>query len=320
MTTQNENTGIMNNLRHKRIHDGPQIAWLMSFPNSGTSYTLNLVSTVSNMTMASNYGWEHYGSDGTPVPLFDKGPYWLNPNTTHRPSKAVLTKTHCGGYCHNCHVKKFIETPRSFLMHCAMAQDVVWSNETQDFKAISHVYDTDNVDRAVHLIRDPLDNMVSRYHLGIHKVTKANKTDLIERYTYTPEGFKNYCEDQSDIWDEQTSNYVDQAVLKLITDIPCHMDLFRYIQWHNLAFFATEEFLKIPTHILHYEEYNHSFHETMQSLLEFLELPNTGVIEPFESGKSYRDYYTRPQIEALHNATMKLSSSTTWHHLKRYFV
>lgn len=320
LPSENETKELVENLQRKRTHNGPKIAWLMSFPNSGTSYTLSLVSTVSNMTMASNYGWEHYDNDGISVPVFEKGPYWLSPHSPNRPSKTVLTKTHCGGYCHNCHVKKFIETPHSFLMHCAMAQGIVWSNKTKDFQAISHVYDTSEVDRAVHLIRDPLDNMVSRYHLGIHKVTKQNKTDLIERYTYTPEGFKNYCDDQSDVHDELTSIYVDQSVLKLIKDIPCHMDLFRYVQWHNLAFIATEDFLKIPTHILHYEDYNRSFHDSMQSLLDFLELPDSGAIEPFESGKSYRDYYTPPQIEALHNATVKLASSITWSHLKRYFV
>jgi len=309
---------VVNKLRHSSLRNDPRVAWLMSFPNSGTSYTLGLVASASNMTLASNYGWEHGGKEGISIPIFEGGPYWLDPDSDRRPTKTVLTKTHCGGYCHNCRVRKSVETPHSFLLHCATAEGKERFNESEPFHSKRHVYDTSNVDRAVHLIRDPLDNMVSRYHLGIHKVTKQNSTDLIERYTYTPEGFRNYCEDQEYAHDEKTSDYVDQAVLRLIKDIPCHLDLFRYVQWHNLAFIATNDFLQIPTHVLHYENYSNAFDETVESLLDFLELPNTGVMTPFETGKSYRTYYTSPQIRALRNATMRLALPITWQHLHHY--
>lgn len=36
----------------------PDIAWLMSFPNSGRSYTMRLVQAVSNTTAATNYAEE----------------------------------------------------------------------------------------------------------------------------------------------------------------------------------------------------------------------------------------------------------------------
>lgn len=340
---------------------------VMSFPNSGTSFTLDLVTAASNMSMATNYGWEQAGTGvadsnnyshnesinnstapfGITVPIFPsdtpaKGPFWIQPLEKH-PRVAVLTKTHCGGYCHDCRPHKSVESPHSFMMHCAMSEvqrmktivrsmnttnntDLTASDgedEEVDFeeKVITehHVYDYNDIDRAVHLFRDPMDNMVSRYHLGVHKVTKQNKTELIQRYTYDAAGFTNFCWDKTYFHDEQSESHVDQDVLQLIQDVPCHMDLFRYIQWHNLAFIVTDDYLNLPTHIVHYEDYNSNMEATLQSLLDFLELPNTGAEYPFQSGKSYRYYFTDDQIARMRTATMMLASPLTWHYMERYF-
>jgi hypothetical protein len=278
----------------------------------------------SNMSAASNYAWEvEEDEDGTGggEDLFPGGPHWLDSNATY-PSVYALTKTHCGGYCHSCRPHKSVETPHSFLMHCAMAEarETVERDNTTVSRIVKNVYDYKTVvDRAVHLIRNPMDNMVSRYHLGVHKVTKANDTELMERYTYDPQGFANFCEDTLYLRDEETSQQIDQAVLRLIQDVPCHLDLFRYIQWHNLAFIVTDDFLSIPTHILYYEDYSHKFDDTLNDLLEFLQLPNTGAISVFEEGKSYREYYTDAQVEAMRNATWWLASPTTWRHVEHYF-
>mmetsp|Transcript_5939 Transcript_5939/g.14751 ORF Transcript_5939/g.14751 Transcript_5939/m.14751 type:complete len:643 (+) Transcript_5939:420-2348(+) len=90
----------------------PRIAWLASFPNSGTSFTMTMVARATNTTFATNYGIEaNYGSRATPsLPIYPRhpeGPYMPDPETSfhHRSlpyGKHVITKTHCGGYCVNC--------------------------------------------------------------------------------------------------------------------------------------------------------------------------------------------------------------------------
>jgi hypothetical protein len=338
------------------------------------------------MSMATNYGWEQPGaidpdsdnaniignlnettnnstaSFGITVPIYQtdtpaKGPFWLQPLEKH-PRVAVLTKTHCGGYCHDCRPYKSVESPHSFMMHCATSEvlriktfvrrinstDITngthiinsanatnitnsttnygMEEETESEEEViteRHVYDYDDIDRAVHLFRDPMDNMVSRYHLGVHKVTKKNQTELIKRYTYDAAGFSNFCWDKTRFHDEQSERHIDQDVLKLIQDVPCHWDLFRYIQWHNLAFIVTNEFLNLPTHIVHYEDYSSNMEGTLQSLLEFLELPNVGAEYPFQSGKSYRYYFTDDEIARMRTAAMMLASPLTWYHVERYF-
>ena len=108
-------------------------------------------------------------------------------------------------------------------------------------------------------------------------------------------------------------------MLRLIEDIPCHFDLFRYIQWHDLAFIVTDDYLAIPTHVVYYEDYSTNFNGTLQALLDFLDLPNTGAYAEFVQGKSYRDYFTHDQIARLRTATMMMASPSTWHAVERYF-
>jgi len=81
----------------------PDIAWLMSFPNSGTSYTMRLVQAVSNTTAATNYAEEcQQDASGRVATLFDSpsGPYLRQ--QVPLPKRYILTKTHCGGRCVHC--------------------------------------------------------------------------------------------------------------------------------------------------------------------------------------------------------------------------
>jgi hypothetical protein len=89
-----------------------QIAWLMSFPNSGTSYTSKLIRHVSLTRTASNYGNEERAAVGLSQAVFDDqptGPFWqdmhIHPEYT-LPQNYALTKTHCGGRCEMCGPKQ----------------------------------------------------------------------------------------------------------------------------------------------------------------------------------------------------------------------
>ena len=44
----------------------PEIAWLISFPNSGTSYTINLVSSITDTSTTTNYAFEKMMTIDTP--------------------------------------------------------------------------------------------------------------------------------------------------------------------------------------------------------------------------------------------------------------
>ena len=205
-------------------------------------------------------------------------------------------------------------------MHCASAKESTDSIvDGVKIPAIHYVYDYSEVDRAIHLIRDPFDNMVARFHYDATQLVRADPEQWADRYTYDAKGFANLCADASLSNAEHKDTRIDPQVLELIEDIPCHLDLFRYVQWHNLAFVATDDSLQVPTLVINYEDYSSDFEGTLRSMLDFLELPNSGNYEPFVRGKSYRDYFTDDQIDRMRQATMILSLPITWHHLERYF-
>eukprot|EP00956_Cyclotella_meneghiniana_P019468 scaffold33299_cov50-Cyclotella_meneghiniana.AAC.1 len=96
------------------VEESPGVAWLMSFPNSGTSYTIKAVRELTNTTTATNYGLEGKIKDQESVPVFKhmkdayNGPFLelTSERFANLPKKLFLTKTHCGG------------TTRTFLRSC----------------------------------------------------------------------------------------------------------------------------------------------------------------------------------------------------------
>jgi hypothetical protein len=74
---QTSNVVVVKNIGLPQEEDGPwpKVAWLMSFPNSGTSYTMHMTQFASAQSAASNYGDEARLSDGrSNVPLFEDKP------------------------------------------------------------------------------------------------------------------------------------------------------------------------------------------------------------------------------------------------------
>jgi len=95
-------------LRDRHYHNhpsdgGPKIAWLMAFPNAGTSFTSRFVRETTRTLSASNYADEtEKGSlEGLRWPIFadqPDGPFWIKPDdpnevlTYQEPNRYILTK------------------------------------------------------------------------------------------------------------------------------------------------------------------------------------------------------------------------------------
>jgi hypothetical protein len=83
----------------KAAQEGLKLAWLMSFPNSGTSFTSQLVRDATKTDSASNYADETpTGEAGYREPVYDDmpdGPFWIKPEASpefSEPSEYVITK------------------------------------------------------------------------------------------------------------------------------------------------------------------------------------------------------------------------------------
>lgn len=155
----------------------PQVAWLMTFPNSGTTYTLKLIQKYTNTTTATNYGNEQ-GKHGTSIavhPWLENGPFPRYP-TWSLPPRYILTKTHCGGTAMSPTPGDYIETVRSFEIGCRSGSKMV--NDTKE----DVIYGMNVPKSAVHLIRNPFD------------VSKCGSLDVFQKVpSTTQQPFSEYC-------------------------------------------------------------------------------------------------------------------------------
>jgi hypothetical protein len=286
----------------------PEVVWLMSFPNSGTSYTIVNVEHMTNTSTASNYA-EDFDVLQPVRPELSDGPFLHEPERNMRVPHYVLTKTHCEGYCNRCAPASYISTLEEFERGCRRS-----SITNAEGKKVSLHYEASVPKKAIHLFRSPFDNIVARFHLSL----KQNK-DFSAQFSPTKEGFNAWCNFVDDEYarQEHKSHLIPDHVKNLL-DFPCHADFLRYIVWHNHAVDLTSE-LGIPVLILHYEDYSTKFNATVRDILDFLELQPARSHSEFVSGKTYRDYYSIDTVQKASQLVKAVTNPASWKHLARYF-
>mmetsp|Transcript_5303 Transcript_5303/g.7280 ORF Transcript_5303/g.7280 Transcript_5303/m.7280 type:complete len:399 (-) Transcript_5303:125-1321(-) len=293
----------------------PRIAWLMSFPNSGTSYTMMMTQRLSDRTAASNYGAEcQLDEKDNLVPVHadhPDGPCLLQPLKRKLPDRYIITKTHCTGYGTIQPPDKRVNTRRTFLLGCLRG----------NHNGIDMHYDEKLVQRAIHLIRDPFNNIVSRFHLQQHAHTKKGDNNWLKKYPSTPEGFQNWCTfmNNSNKNEENDSRFIDDDLRNAQKGVPCFAEFFEYAQWHQLALDTTRD-LKIPTLVMHYENFETDHNRTIKKIFDFLELEPEGEEKEFIAGKSYDEYFTKTQRAKAMNLIKEFVNPDTWELLERYDV
>jgi len=214
----------------------PEIVWLMSFPNSGTSYTLQYVTTSSNTTVGTNYEAEvKYGKS---IPISSKspdGPFILY-DKRKLPSQYILTKTHCSGYCTDCDISSYILDRFDFQRGCATNRLINQRDDLMPHGA--KVYDHNvEVKKIIRLVRDPFSNIASNFHLWL-KQQKRQGTGLEKDYTDDEEGFMKFCSYYDETFQKKMTE-IDQKHLhkkrflenisNQLEGVPCHQYFVRYI-------------------------------------------------------------------------------------------
>ena len=273
------------------------------------------------MTTATNYGVPEV-HDNPPVPVRpdeDVSPYW---HYQSRPKpRRVLTKTHCDT----------VLTFPEFEKGCRTIAINNSSGHPEEYQ-----YNASLVAAAIHLIRHPLDNIVSRKH---HMLRKEVNTGILteqqahERFPETAQGLVNWCDyklNKTRSWQQFVPKGLN-AIAPDLTSVPCYGDLMYYIQWHNLAA-KTLLLYKIPSMVLYYEDYAADYNATIRQLYEFVFRGHTNQSDsttplpldwnhhvPFENSKVYHDYFTPTQQAAVQQAVATLSTKPAWSLLDRYY-
>jgi len=89
------------------------------------------------------------------------------------------------------------------------------------------MYDPKIAQRAIHLIRNPFNNIVSNFHHERNK--KARKgTDWLQNYPNDVDGFRHWCRylDAEYAVEEASERAFSPHTIELFQSIPCHKKLF----------------------------------------------------------------------------------------------
>lgn len=305
------------------------LAWLLSFPNSGTSFTLNLIRQQTKTTTATNYGQETIDC----IPVFQdeqrNGPYFRYPEW-NLPAKNILTKTHCSLSTDNMPMNE-VDSAEVFETTCSSGNRMVHHNGTNEKRPT--LYDPSTVQQAVHLIRDPFDNIVARFHLKVKNWKEIGHFKKIvdsNVFNFTQEGFKAFCDFQdrpfvrmqwnTSIIFSGIDSSLQEDILSYAEVVPCYHQFFHYIRWHNFAVKMLHQ-REIPYHTLFYEDYGLKFNHTVKGLLDFLVLkriPGRDSKSKFVTGNGYLDYYDRKEIRNAKKLMRGLASKEVQGLLDRY--
>jgi hypothetical protein len=280
----------------------------------GTSYTISNTQHITNTSAASNYGQDLPTESLVRVrPDSEDSPFLLKPER-HVPD-LVLTKTHCTGFCDDC--KTFFVARDDFRAGCGESHVAPHDKNYYNATAL--------VKKAVHLFRNPFDNLVSRKHLGVQIRQRDmgrwnGDEDVIA--TDTPEGLLAWCQfvDSSVVnrvvgWSATSAEF-----RSLFRSIPCAAEIYRYVQWHNRAIEATQA-LQLPVHYMYYEDYSNAYNETVLGLELNMTREGFDAALQFDAGqKSYDGLFQHRNFSktAMTAFLRRLASNDTWHHVRRY--
>ncbi|CAB9501840.1 expressed unknown protein [Seminavis robusta] len=302
-----------NGVKNKTV---PQLIWLLSFPNSGTTYTNKLVQGMSGTSTATNYGQEQSGYKSS-IPLspnLPNGPFLRYPDGNT--SKYLLTKSHCTGYCIRCSPDRYVLNAERFESGCRSGNHLVNGESVSSKPA----YAAELVKKVVHIIRNPFDNIVARLHMQRKNwVNHGDHEEYLKLFVNNRTGFRRWCTFLAYTQVNQTAKakQLDNFTKQLYAVSPCAAEFYRYTQWHNYAIEAAKD---KPVHTLFYENYTENFNQTANELLDFLELDVVGgPEESFQPGKQYPEYFTEDEQYFIANLVRHLATNETWGLLKHYF-
>ena len=284
----------------------PGLVWLLSFPNSGTSYTMTLVERSTDLSTATNYGPEVSDDHCLPMdPHHPEGPFWdgLNSTTTPRPlpDNYVLVKTHCGSRCVHC--SDYESSLEQFTQDCARTS-FYDSHRKRREGSIA----LDRIAKYIHLIRNPFDNIVARFHLDARHL--KGKRDFARNAT----GFAEWCH-----WirsEHSHTHFADETTRRLVRETPCGPEFFRWTQWHNLA---ADVYRDRPTHLVYYEDYASDLNATALGILAFLEQTPQHEWRPFRELPNYDDHFAGDHKRKVQRLIQHVATPETWKLMRRYF-
>jgi hypothetical protein len=241
----------------------------------------------------------------------------------HWPSRYMLTKTHCGGYCIDCGPSTYQLFAAAFVQACQTARHLSAGGDL-----VNSLYSAPN--KAIHLFRSPFDNILSRLHLikrrkignkdGRKVAVSRQETDFWRSLQDTEQSVLDWCSHLQTTWENEEMR-ASGPVYDLHRDyshVPCYAEWYRYIQWHNLAYQTTRQVLDMSVLYVHYEDYVDRFDETVEAINDYLQLATVRSAVQFES-RVYRDIFSPTWVKQVAELVEHFAEPEVWELIRHYF-
>ena len=246
---------------------------------------------VTNRATATNYGHNIIDLEGKvhlaihdSVRVYgDSGPALYTGKFLETPDKRILTWASVDGACRDCH-------PRRYMYNYARFRELCWEGSIMyDGKQVAVHYNPEIVKSAVHLYRDPFDNIVLRFWAEREEKAMGNHLTWLKRYPPTHVGFQSWCNDRDDEWYDVEKAWYGEETMELAEGVMCRQEFYKYIMFHNNVV-RTRDAFNLPTFVLKYEDLHLHYENALGGLVSFLELPmlKESTKKDFQMGFSRR--------------------------------
>ena len=98
-------------------------------------------------------------------------------------------------------------------------------------------YDLTLVKKVIHLIRNPIDNVVSNFHHQFKVKAESGENEWMSSYSNDIEGFRKWCKMLDDKWAKDERKYLPKETYSNFVGIPCHGLFNKYVQVRALLVF-----------------------------------------------------------------------------------
>jgi hypothetical protein len=299
----------------------PDIVWLMTMSNAGSSFLISLVARATNFSMATNYGQDvtptkHYSISINP--RLHCGPYWaglgdtaLTSTKRKLPNNSVLVHTYC-----QTKTTTFVPTLEEYMQDCV----TTFGRTAPDPTILTrHEYPLSRVTKAIHLIRNPISQIITKFQ----KEFKSHVQDTSWRsdYPLTKSGFKKWCQAADVRTETLFHEYYSAGTVQTMQETPCGRYIAEFISWHNHAF-DTIASLDIPELVIYHDDlYDDSLETTLHTMLDFIELKQQTMPSQRlgDSDIDVNEFLSRSDFKQIRRLVQKLATDETWSHLERYF-
>ena len=298
----------------------PSLVWMFGFPQSGSAYIFHLIHVITKTATATNFGHSVMDLKGVvhvakhdSYRVYDgAGPALLSANILENPQKRILTWASADGACRNCH-------PRKYMYNYARFRELCWEGSIlENGQQVAVKYNPEYVKSAVHLFRDPFDNIVLRFWAEREEMQILGHNTWLKRYPSSSDGFQTWCTDRDAEWYDVEKAWYGEETMKLAEGVICRQEFYKYIMFHNNVV-RTRQSYNLPTFLLKYEDLYLEYEDAIGKLVEFLELPTVRQPPPRDMEVGFSEpYFTEVNREATNLFMMSLALPKVATVLKEY--